>query len=124
MVDRLSKAVTKVLVEYLVGAFGFDYQNRPYDSPLWVSVSRRNGGQAISTQTIADICERRLGTSKVHALRHTFAHSMEKAGAPVSEIQSRLGHESLATTGRYLASLKRAENPYADELTKLLGIGD
>jgi len=47
---------------------------------------------------------------------------MERSGAPVSEIQARLGHESLATTGRYLAALKRAENPYADELSRLFGL--
>ena len=49
---------------------------------------------------------------------------MEETGAKVSDIQSRLGHESLATTGRYLAALKRAENPQAAALAKLLGFDD
>jgi integrase len=47
---------------------------------------------------------------------------MEQIGAPVSEIQARLGHKSLATTGRYLASLKRAENRHGDQLAALFGI--
>ena len=60
------------------------------------------------------LCKQHLGTSKVHATRYTAAHSMEKVGLTVSEIQARLGHKSLATTGRYLASLRRAENRKAD----------
>jgi len=49
---------------------------------------------------------------------------MEKAGAKVSTIQAKLGHESLNTTSRYLSSLNRADNPYGDELAKLFGIGE
>jgi len=54
--------------------------------------------------------------------RHKAAHSMEKVGLTVSEIKARLGHRSLATTGRYLAGLRRAENRKADELAALYGI--
>ncbi len=93
------------------------------DAPVWVSSSRNGSrGQALGIQSIADICERRLGTSKVHALRHTFARAMEDSGAKVSEIQARLGHDSLATTGRYLAALHRADNPHADRLVSLFGL--
>jgi integrase/recombinase XerC len=49
---------------------------------------------------------------------------MEDAGAKVSDIQARLGHNSLATTGRYLAALRRADNLYADELARLMGFDD
>ena len=40
------------------------------------------------------------------------------------EIQARLGHTSMATTGRYLAALKRAENTHADELARRFGIDE
>ena len=40
----------------------------------------------------------------------------------LTDFRTRLGHESLATTGRYLASLSRADNPYADDLAELFGI--
>ena len=122
MIDRLSASVSKAVNEYLAAACGIDFMTRPTDAPVWISISHRNNGQPISGQTIADICQRRLSTSKVHALRHTFAHSMEQAGARISDIQARLGHESLATTGRYLASLSRADNPYADDLAEMFGI--
>ena len=49
---------------------------------------------------------------------------MEDAGAKVSAIQARLGHESLATTGRYLAALKMADNRHADTLAELFGLAD
>lgn len=120
--DTLSRSASAVLIGYLVEAFGAGFMSREFAAPVWVNLSRRNNGQPIGGQAIADVCQRWLGTSKVHALRHTFAHSMEKAGAAASEIQSRLGHESLATTGRYLAALKRSDNPYADKLAKMMGI--
>lgn len=122
MTDTLSASTSKALIEYAYAAHGTGFMALPPSAPLWVSFSDRNKGKAISGQTIADVCEKQLGTSKVHALRHTFAHSMEQAGAKVSDIQARLGHESLATTGRYLASLNRADNPYADALAELFGL--
>jgi integrase len=63
----------------------------------------------------------------VHALRHTFARAIKDAGAKVFEIQARLGHDSLATTGRYLAgrylaTLHLANNPHAGRLVALFGL--
>jgi len=68
------------------------------------------------------VCEKRIGTSKVHQLRHTFARMLEDAGAKISEIQKRLGHASAATTSIYLQALRADENPYAEELVKVLGV--
>lgn len=93
------------------------------DAPIWVSLSRNNQGKALTTWGIGDICQRRIGTAQVHTLRHTFARLLEDTGAKVSFIQSKLGHESLATTGRYLAALKADENPHGDDLAALMGLG-
>ena len=120
--DTLSRAASSALIDYLYTAYGADFANRPADAPIWSSISDRNKGKAIGVQTIADICERRLGTSKVHTLRHTYAHLMQTDGAVPSVIPAKLGHESLATTGRYLAALTRADNPHADALARSLGI--
>jgi len=84
--DTLSSAASRVLIEYLYAAYGADFLNRPTDAPIWGSLSDRNKGKAIGVQTIADICERRLGTSKVHTLRHTYAHMMQADGAAPSVI--------------------------------------
>ena len=92
----------------------------PPERPLWVSLARNGtAGHALTTRAIAQLCEKRLGTSKVHALRHTFARAMEDAGAKVSEIQAALGHADLGTTGRYLARLHQGENRH---LTRLSGL--
>ena len=50
--------------------------------------------------------EKRIGTSKVHQLRHTFARMLEDAGAKITVIQQRLGHASAATTSIYLQALR------------------
>jgi len=43
----------------------------------------------------------------VHALRHTFATSVARGGATGTELQRLLGHESLATTQRYVDATGR-----------------
>ena len=49
---------------------------------------------------------------------------LNEAGASISEIQHRLGHESAATTSMYLDRLHAADNPYAAQLDDLFGIGE
>lgn len=101
------------------------YGTGPYlpEAPVWPSVSRNGSqGHAISPRSIANLCEKWLGMSQVHALRHTFAKTMEDAGAKVSDIQARLGHTSLAVTGRYLARLHASENRHLGDLSRLYGL--
>jgi integrase len=123
MIDELPAGVTDALLRWLHSYYGRSLGKLAPESPLWVSLARDSShGQALGYVSINAICKKHLGTSKVHATRHTFAHTMEQIGAPVSEIQARLGHKSLATTGRYLASLKRAENRHGEQLAALYGI--
>jgi integrase/recombinase XerD len=44
-----------------------------------------------------------------HGLRHTFAVNLARNGVPAAFIQRQLGHESLATTSIYLASISTAD---------------
>lgn len=121
MRDSLPGGVSKALLIWLQAAYNDLRQLQP-DSPLWLNLATNGQRSQLGTDGIRDICVSRLGISKVHALRHTFAKTMESAGAKVSDIQARLGHSSLATTGRYLAALKRAENDQADDLAALFGL--
>lgn len=96
----------------------------PPEQALWVSLARNGtAGHPLTARAIAQMCEKRVGTSKVHALRHTFARAMEDAGAKVSEIQAALGHADLGTTGRYLARLHQGENRHLARLSSLYGLG-
>jgi len=125
MSDTLPAGISKALMTWLTTCYGTEIGLLAPDAPIWVSRSTNGtAGRALSIRAVAQICAGRLGVSKVHALRHTFAHMMEDAGAKTSEIQSRLGHSSMATTGRYLAALRAAENPYADTLAQQLGLDD
>lgn len=124
MADSLSRGAGKALLAYLHQLHGAALGELPLDTPLWVNLARNGQRRQLSARSIAQVCEDRLGVSKVHALRHTFARVMEDEGAKVSDIQARLGHESLATTGRYLAALKRAENAHAENLARRFGFDD
>ncbi len=125
MRDTLPPPVSKALLTWLHGCYGNEFSIGKKDDsrPVWVSLARGTSkGNRLGIQAVADVCERYLGTSKVHATRHTYAHTMERAGASASVIQARLGHESLATTGKYLASLSQAENKYGDTIAAMIGI--
>ena len=119
MHDRLSGPVAAALTDYLLKLHGGKLTTLAPETPVFPALSRARrgaGNQAMTTQAFADVCQKRVGTGKVHALRHTFARLMEDKGAKVSEIQAKLGHDNLNTTGRYLAALKRSDNPYAELL--------
>src|SRR5579859_1616704 len=123
MVDTLAKSTGEALLNWLHRYHGRSLNKLSNETPLWVSLARGTSkGCQMGIQSIADVCVKHFKTSKVHVMRHTFAHTMEEAGASVSDIQSRLGHESMATTGRYLARLKQAENKHADRVAAMLGI--
>jgi integrase len=127
MRDTLPAPVAEALLAYLGQIYGkLNFLNGK--APVWVSFTRRaattkdNDLPALTVRSFANICEKHLGVSKVHVTRHTWAHTMESTGAKVSDIQARLGHESLATTGRYLAALRQADNAHADALVDLFGL--
>jgi integrase len=122
MVDTLTPATSKALLTWLQAHYG-NLATLPSDSPLWVSFSGNSKGKPLSVVSMEALCKKHMGIN-FHGLRHTFARTMEDSGAKVSEIQARLGHESLQTTGRYLAALRKADNPYGDMLDTLFAEGE
>ena len=52
-------------------------------------------GEPAKQVAMLELVARRLDTHP-HALRHSFAHGMRKAGAKDSEVQARLGSERVA----------------------------
>lgn len=122
MYAALDAQLSKALLAYMRSIYGEQLDTLAPYTPLWMSFSDRTYGQAIGSQTIADICESHLGVSTVHTLRHTFALTMEQLGAETSTIQGQLGHEHRATTNCYLDRLKKAHNPYASALADVFGV--
>jgi integrase len=123
MRDTLSTAVGNALLDYLHTAYDDKLSTVSPDAPVWISNARNsNRGGPLGVQGIANVCEKQLGVSKSHVLRHTFAHNLEEAGAKLSEIQARLGHASAATTSKYLVALRSDENPYSEQLAAMFGV--
>jgi integrase/recombinase XerD len=122
MRDTVKPKTQKILLTYLHAIYGADLAQLPASAPIWISFSNNNRGGPISTQTIATICDAHLGTTKIHATRHTFAVGMEKSGAPLSAIGDRLGHSNYKVTADYMKRLHSDDNPYGDALEDLFGI--
>lgn len=77
-------------------------------SPLFCTLR----GQRIQTSYIRHLMKRlaeKAGIEKrvhAHGLRHTLAAELAQERKPMNVIQAQLGHESLATTSRYLAHIR------------------
>ncbi len=124
MYNELPASVSAALYAWLAVAYPDTAGDVDAQWPVWYSLSQRSAGRRLSARAVGGICAHRLGVSKVHTTRHTFAAQMEAAGAPVSEIQAQLGHASIATTGRYLARLRSSHNQWGDALASAFGLGD
>jgi len=123
--DELDSQVTAVLDDYLIAAHGETrpWAQMPKDTPAWRSFSRRQTLAPFSTRGIARVCAKWLGTSKIHAMRHTFARGMIDEGAPLTVLQDRLHHANLGTTGLYGRELTDGVNPFSGQLATRFGIG-
>jgi len=92
-------------------------------TPLWVSLTVNTDlkGRQLGARAIERICEKHLQVH-IHITRHSFSHAMIQAGATLPELQDRLGHASLYTTGIYAKVFTGAQNPHAKKLTSMFGI--
>jgi integrase/recombinase XerC len=131
MRDTLTPGVGQVLMHWLHAFYGAELGSLPQDAPIWVSLSTNSHGQRLksygkplSARSFNTICDARLGVSKVHSLRHTFADAMEEAGAKLTEIRDRLGHSNSATTDRYLQRLRRAKNRHSEQIARMFGLDE
>lgn len=124
MVDQLPAGISRVLLAWLRSYYSEELYISP-DAPLWVALAAggrngRNRGNRLGPQAVADICKKYLGTSKVHATRHTGTLIRLKAGASVQEIKKQLGHDSLATTDYYIEVLLLEPDAHATEVESML----
>lgn len=124
MVDQLPAGISEVLLTWLRSYYGEELYLSP-NVPLWVALAPggrngRNHGNQLGNQAIADICKKYLGTSKVHATRHTGTLLRLKAGATVQDIKKQLGHDSLATTDYYIEILLQGPDTYATQVEMML----
>src|SRR5258708_4410166 len=116
--NRLNEETSVVFLEYLHAQFGKRLLTIAPDAPIWVSYSKQNRGQAISVQTLSAICDTYLGTSKNHALRHTFAVAAILSGTTITDLADLLAHSSIIVTQRYTKELnKTTENHRGDKIT-------
>jgi len=121
--NELEQGTSAALLDYLHTLYGAQLGNLPHDALIWVSLSHNGSwGEQLSLKALERICMKRCGSGRFHLLRHTFAVNMRAAGADASEIQKKLKHKSLATTGRYLAHFDSPANKHGKQLELLYGI--
>lgn len=123
MRDELPGVYSTALFDWLHSYYGDDLEQLAPSTPLWVSltVNTQLKGKQLGVRAIERICEKHLQTH-THITRHSFSHAMIQAGATLPELQDRLGHSSLHTTGIYAKVFTGAKNPHAKKLAAMFGI--
>ncbi len=122
MNDKLDPRVHQALLDYLLAVYDCPLENIDKEQYIWLSLSHQSYKKPLSQRGLTDIFKRRFHTSKVHSTRHAFALTMFQSGASLTDIQNRLGHSNVATTGKYLQSLQSPENPHISSVLDNLGI--
>jgi len=89
--------------------------------PLFVSLSRRNRGQRLTTRSIRRIVKARyalagvVGNGKTtHSLRHSAITNAIRQGATPMQVQAMARHASFDTTLGYYHEVSRLDNPAED----------
>ena len=87
--------------------------NARSNEPLFVSYSRQNAGQRLTTRTISGIVKdglKAIGLDgrefTAHSLRHTAAVAILKHGGSITDVQEVLRHNSPTTSQIYVESVK------------------
>ena len=96
---------------------------------LFVSVSRNNTGNKLTTQSIRRIVNKmyersNLKTDKItlHSLRHSFGTIAIQNGENIRDVSKAMRHKSLDTTSIYLHDLEMINNKCSNTVTdKVLG---
>lgn len=120
--DDLTPNTIYVLWAYLKKEFGNNLETITADAYIFRSHSNRNVNGRMSPAAISQICQNRIGVSKVHALRHTFAVNSELAGASLSEIGDSLGHSNYNITAEYLKDKRKKVYKHLGKLETMFGI--
>lgn len=115
MQDLLDPDVGAALLTWLRLFYG-ELSVLASEDPVFVCLSNRAHGHRLVHSSLSRLARKRLGTSKVHATRHTFAVAMLEEGAKLTEIAGRLGHTSTEATAHYLEALTSDLNPFAGKV--------
>ena len=95
------------------------------NTPLFVSCSRRNKGQRLTTRTVSSICKHSMIEAgyiserlTAHSLRHSAVTLSLMAGLSLSETQAFARHSNIQTTLVYSHHIDRLKSACEEAITK------
>ena len=125
--------VKSALIRYLKASDRWDDDfNEPLmepDSPLWLRHDRAaKGQQPVTSHGFVFMLKKYalaagIGDIHLHQTRHTVARMVGEDAGDLSEVQTVLGHQNLATTRVYLDRVSVKRDKHSKRIAKRLGSG-
>ena len=119
---KLSQPVVDALNEYLT-----ERGNVKGNEPLFVSESRRNAGERLTTRTVSGIAKKAMKEAgcnsprlTAHSLRHSAATLALLSGQKLEDVQQFLRHTSVTTTMIYAHTLNRLNSQCENAVTSAI----
>lgn len=121
MRDRLRPGASAALLAWLHSHYGANLGQLSPDAALWPRLSGRkdDSDQPITGRAIDNIIRKRFNAHP-HVIRHSLARELKRRGASIYSVQSQLGHKNIATTDRYLRSMREDDDPTLDAIDQML----
>lgn len=115
--EKAEKVLLAAQVYNLIKSYLASRNDTTADAPLFTSLSNRNSGARLSTQTISKMVKgylRGIGLDSkrltAHSLRHSAATQMILAGVDITKVQMVLRHKNINTTMIYNDAVERMKN--------------
>ena len=119
---KLSEPVIAAVHEYLSARGQFKNTE-----PLFVSCSKRNRNQRITTRTVSNVAKAAMKEAgydstrlTAHSLRHSAATLALQAGMPLAEVSQFLRHSSIAVTMVYAHHVERMKSQCENAITNAI----
>ena len=119
---KLSEPVIVAIREYLSVRGQFKETD-----PLFVSCSKRNRNQRITTRTVSNVAKAAMKKAgydssrlTAHSLRHSAATLALQAGMPLAEVSQFLRHSSIGVTMVYIHGIERMKSQCENAITSAI----
>jgi integrase len=123
---QLSPGISDALLEYLEIVYQKSHEEIHPDHAVFLVLSKAHNnhfqyGDRLGYQAARNVCDKYLGTTRVHRTRHTAGLMAVEAGARMEDVMKLLDHSSPNITQKYMPKIEKPKNLFEEQFGNYLG---